>query len=58
MPKQTEEEAAKMLGQMKVLLVGNQGSLNHFMRLNWYTNVQTQRLKLPVLSKYLISSTQ
>lgn len=58
MPKQTEEEAAKMLGQMKVLLVGNQGSLNQFMDLKWYTDLQNQRLKLPVLSKYLTSSTQ
>ena len=58
MPKQTDEEAAKMLGQMKVLLVGNQGSSNQIMHLKCYTNVQIQRLKLPVLSKYLTSSTQ
>lgn len=58
MSRQTEEEAAKMLGQMKVLLVGNQGSLNRFMRLKWHTNVQIQILKLPVLSRYLTSSIQ
>ena len=52
MPKQTEEEAAKMLAQMKVLLVGNQGKLNPFMPLNCFTNVEIQRLKLPALSKY------
>lgn len=52
MPKQTEEEAAKMLAQMKVLLVGNQGDPNRYMPLNWYTNVQIQRSRLPALSKY------
>ena len=52
MPTQTEEEAAKMLAQMKVLLVGNQGDLNPFMPLNCLTNVENQRLKLPALSKY------
>ena len=52
MPAQTEEEAAKMLAQMKVLLVGNQGNLNHFIPLNCLTNVYIQRLKLPALSKY------
>ena len=52
MPKQTEEEAAKMLAQMKVLLVGNQGNLNRFTPLNCCTNVEIQRLKLPALSKY------
>ena len=33
--KQTEEEAAKMLGQMKILLVGNQGSLHQLVRLDY-----------------------
>ena len=37
---QTEEEAAKMLAQMKVLLVGNQGTLNHFMPLNYCAYVE------------------
>lgn len=52
MLKQSEEEAAKMLAQMKVLLVGNQGNLHTSMPLNCFTDVEIQRLKLPALSKY------
>ena len=40
MPKQTEEEAAKMLAQMKVLLVGNQGNLACFMPSNCFAYVE------------------